>query len=95
VSKELEEYLEPFLYEIAEDATKKTVGGRMPKPAEAAIGKLVLSAIRPEKQKNSVDFLKGTLLNLHNMQNKIHVGFQLGSMIRWGIKTFINIGNVD
>jgi putative endopeptidase len=82
VSEELEEYLDPFLYEIAHDATK--VRGD-------PMGTVMLSAISPN-QKNNIDFLKGALLSLHNMQDTNQVGQQLGSMIRSGIKTFINIG---
>jgi putative endopeptidase len=91
VSEELDEYLEPFLYEIAQGASRKIVSRGEEAQAEAAIGKLILSATSPEKQRNSVEFLKNTLRSLGCMRDHADLGKSVGSMIRRGINTFINI----
>ncbi len=93
VSEELEDYLETYLFEIANRATQKAKSGLKPEePCEDAIGRLVLSAMRPEKQKESVEYLKRGMRGLACIRSREDVGATLGRMIRNGVPTLLDIG---
>ncbi len=96
VSEELEDYLEGFLFQIAQDATAVAKRGAEPKTviaaAEDAIGRLVLSAMRPEKQRFSVETLKQRLRGLACIQDASGVASVLTALIRDGVPTLLEIG---
>lgn len=95
VSEEVEDYLEGFLYEIARRAARRAAGGTpatSPEDvAEDAIGRLVMSAMRPEKQAANIEHLKRSLRNLGCLRNTADVATTLGMMIRFGIPTVLNV----
>lgn len=95
VSEELEESLEGLLYTIAQKATRLAAVGTEPKTpgglVEDAVGRLVLSAMRPEKQPANVAHLTQSLRGLGCLRGPEDIATTLGTMIRFGIPTVLDI----
>lgn len=95
VSEELEDYLEGFLFQIAQDATAVAKRGiaalAAAAKAEDAIGRLVLAAMRPEKQRFSVETLKGVLRGHNCLVDRAAIARRLGQMIAQGIPTLLDV----
>lgn len=96
VSEEIEDYLEEPLYAIARQATLRAAQGKEAKTAEDAaedaIGRLVMSAIRPEKQGANLAHLKQSMRNLACLRTQEDVAITLGQLIRFGIPTVLTVG---
>ena len=93
VSEELEDYLETYLFAIVNRATQKAKEGlRAEEPCEDAIGRLVLSSMRPEKQGESVEYLKRGMRGLSCIRSAEDVAATLGRMLRNGVPTLLDIG---
>jgi putative endopeptidase len=95
VSEELEDYLEGFLFQIARDATTvakrgERLRGQVSK-AEDAIGRLVLSAMRPEKQEKSVETLKHRLREIDCAKSTDDIALKLAELVLEGIPTILDV----
>ena len=95
VSEELEEFLETFLHKIAQNATHVAKVGSVPRSHEGkakdAIGRLVLSAMRPEKQGANVEYLKRALRSLSCMRDNNDIARTMAIMIRSGVPTILKV----
>jgi len=95
VSEEVEEVLEETLYDIARRAARRAARGTpatSPEDAtEDAIGRLVMSAMRPEKQAANVAHLKQSLRNLGCLRDQADIATTIGTMNRFGIPTVLKI----
>lgn len=95
VSEELEDYLEGFLFQIARDATAVAKRGEATRSAAAkaedAIGRLVLAAMRPEKQRFNIETLKQRLRGHSCLANMAAVARRLGKMITEGVPTLLDV----
>jgi putative endopeptidase len=86
VSEELEDYIEGFLFQIARTATREPS-----KRASDAIQRLVLSAMRPEKQEKNVETLKHKLRGFDCMKTADDVATRMAELVRSGVPTILGV----
>jgi len=93
VSDELEDVLDGYLFDIAHKAAAKAAKGAPTgteeERVEDCIGRLILSAMRPEKQRFSIEYAKRGLRSLACMRDSADVAKTLGQMVRYGVPTLI------
>jgi len=95
VSEQIEADIEQSLGRILHRAVAIATRGHKPKtPIEDimdALGRLQMSATRPEKQKFSVDYLKRTVRSLGCIRDNTDISRTLGDMARFQIPTIFSV----
>lgn len=96
VSEELEASINKSLFSILRRCTARAAAGKpvvagSVAAVEDAVGRLVMSAIRPEKQRFSVEYLKRGVTSLGCIRNQTDVVQTLGSLCRFKVGTILEI----
>lgn len=95
VSEEVESYIQGFLLREIIACQRIAEAGKEARTDEEkiydAIGRLAMSALRPEKQKHSLDYLKRGIRSLGCMRNEEDLGRIFGYMCRFHVKTIIKL----
>lgn len=95
VSDEVERVIEEKLYTIARECSQLALGGREQTTdlgrTKDVVGRLVLSSMRPEKQRTNVEFAKRSLQSMACLRDTTDVAKALGGMMRFGIPTLLSI----
>lgn len=94
-SEEVESYLDGFLLREIASARTLAESGREQTTEEGrirdAIGRLALSALRPEKQKYSVEYLKKSVRGFGCMRDHGDIASTIGYMSRFQVPTILSI----
>jgi putative endopeptidase len=95
INEELEETIDSLLFDIARICTEKA---RQGKPVtndhermEDAVGRLVMSSMRPEVQQQNIEFAKRGIRSLSCMRDTNDIAKMFGSMLRYEIPTLFSI----
>ena len=95
VSEEVESHLDGFLLREITASQALAATGREQVTEEGkirdAIGRLALSALRPEKQKHSVEHLKKSVRGFACMRDSADIASTIGYMCRFQVPTILSI----
>jgi len=95
ISEEVDKQIEAVLLKDIEEYQRLAEIGREATTPENkqgdAIGRLAMSALRPSKQINSVDYLKRGIRSIGCMRDTADAARALGKMCRYSIATIIDI----
>ena len=90
ISKEVEDYIDTFLYKIILDSTKSSGGDDA--HVKKTVETLALSIIRPEVQHNNTDALKQSIRSFACIHTIDDIGVSIGNMWKCGIPTLLSFG---
>jgi len=95
VSEEVELIIEKHLFTLFQKSYAFSEKGGKPQTKGEkmmdAIGRLGMSAMRPEKQTHSITFLKGVLRDLYCVRDTVDIATNIGLFNKRGVKTLLEI----